>query len=311
MNGMQDLYGQPYPQMDPQGQLDGYGQDANMDNLDAQMVGQSQTLDQIIQSNNAELMRRRSAYNPAQYQQNGQEARGRRSSMMEFGTSDLADFAFDPNPAPPQMPQNISNMMSPAKQLDPRRVRSKEELALNTQFQQMSTNYNMNNPTASPFSPAMMGTAMGDDATNFMNAGMDMSMDFDSMAGDATPMDTSHAMQQSMYTESPMSTGFPVQYTSNHDPGGGHATPSTPMSASRTPHSAGPVPQSYLNKKASMRRHPTAPMAPSPLSMVGAHSSSAMPSPLHAQHISRRQSIDGQSPYPPNSRSINQSCATH
>lgn len=298
MNGMQDLYGQPYPQMDPQGQMDGYGQDANMDNLDAQM-GQSQTLDQIIQSNNAELMRRRSAYNPVQYQPNGHDSRGRRSSLMEFGTSDLADFAFDPNPAPTQMPQNMSNMMSPAKALDPRRVRSKEELALNTQFQQMSTNYNMNNPNASTYSPAMMGSGMGDDSNNFMNTGMDMSMDFDSIAGDGTPLNTSHAMQQSMYTDSPMSAAYPVSYPTNHDPGGGHSSPTTPMHSSRTPHSAGPVQQNFLTKKTSMRRHPTAPMAPSPLSIGGTHSGSVMPSPLHAQHsISRRQSMDGQSPYP-------------
>ena len=300
---MQDLYGQPYPQMDPQGQMDGYGQDANMDNLDAQMGGQSQTLDQIIQSNNAELMRRRSAYNPAQYHPNGHDARGRRSSMMEFGTSDLADFAFDPNPAPPPMPQNITNMMSPAKSSDPRRVRSKEELALNTQFQQMSTNYNMNNPNANAYSPAMMGGAMGDDSNNFMNPGMDISMDFDSMAGDATSINTPRAMQQPMYSDSPMSTSFPVSYPSNHDPGGGHGSPTTPMHSARTPHSAGPVQQNFLTNKTSMRRHPTLPMAPSPLSMSGAHNASVMPSPLHAQHsIPRRQSIDGQSPYP-NSRS--------
>jgi hypothetical protein len=299
MNGMQDLYGQPYSQMDPQGQIDGYGQDANMDNLDGQMVGQSQTLDQIIQSNNAELMRRRSAYNPQQYQTNGADARGRRSSMMEFGTSDLADFAFDPNPAPPQMPQNMSNMMSPAKSMDPRRVRSKEELALNTRFQQMSTNYNMQNPNAT-FSPAMMNSGMGDDS-NFMNSGMDMTMDFDSMAGDATPMNTSHAMQQGMYSDSPMSAGYPIQY--NHDPGGGHQSP-TAMSNSRTPHSAGAMPQNFLTKKSSMRRQPTAPMAPSPLSMGGNHASSVMPSPMHAQQMSRHQSIDGQSPFPHNSRSI-------
>lgn len=270
------------------------------------MAGQSQTIDQIIQHNNAELMRRRSVYNPAQYQPNGHNARGRRSSMMEFGTSDLADFAFDPNPAPPPMPQNMSNIMSPAKPLDPRRVRSKEDLALNTQFQQMSTNYNMTNPSATPFSPAMMGSAMADDASNFMNSGMDMTMDFDSMTGDATPMDTSHAMQQPMYTESPMSTGFPVPYPSNHDPGGGNGSPTTPMSAARTPHSAGSVPPNLLTKKSSIRRHPAAPMAPSPLSMVGAHPS-VMPSPLHAQKSSRRQSLEDQSPYPNNSRSTNHS----
>lgn len=274
-----------------------------MDNLGAQMVGQSQTLDQIIQSNNEELMRRRSNYNPNQYQPNGHQGRGRRSSMMEFGTSDLADFAFDPNPAPPQMPQGISDMMSPAKSLDPRRVRSKEDLTLSTQFQQMSTNYNMNNPNVTSYSPTMMG-AMADDSNNYMNSGMDMSMDFDSMAGDATPLGVTPTMQQPMYSESPMSTGFPVSYSSSsHDPGGTQASSTTPMSSSRTPHSAGPVPQSFLTKKASMRRHPTAPMAPSPLSMSGAHPASVMQSPLHTQNpISRRHSGEAQSPFPNTSR---------
>ena len=41
---MQDLYGQPYAQMDPQSSMDGYTQpDPTMDNLDSDMVGQSQT----------------------------------------------------------------------------------------------------------------------------------------------------------------------------------------------------------------------------------------------------------------------------
>lgn len=306
MNGMQDLYGNPYPQMDPQGQMDGYGQDANMDNLDGQMLGQSQTLDQIIQSNNAELMRRRSTYNPNQYQSNGHEDGGRRSSMMEFGTSDLADFAFDPNPAQPQMPQNVSNMMSANKSLDPRRVRSKDELALNTQFQQMSTNYMTNNPNAASYSSAMMANALRDDSSNFMSSGMDVSMDFDSVSGDATSMGTSHAIQQPMYSDSPMSATFPVSYPSNHDAGGGHGSPSTPVSSSRTPHAAGAVPaqHNFLNKKNSMRRHPSAPMAPSPLSISGGHVPSVIQSPLHAQSsMSRRQSMEGQSPYPNNSRS--------
>lgn len=300
MNGMQDMYGQPYPQMDPQGPMDGYGQDTNMHNLDSQMLGQSQTLDQIIQGNNNEMMRRRSAYNPDQFQPNGHEGRGRRLSMMEFGTSDLADFAFDPNPAPPQMPQGMSNMMSPAKALDPRRVRSKDDLTLNTQFQQMSTNYQMNNPAVTSYSPTMMGNTIAEDSHSYMTSGMDMPMDFDSMGGDATP-----TMQHPMYSESPMSTGFPAYRSSKHDPGGTQASPTKPMSNSRTPNSASPVAPNFLAKKASMRRHPSVPMAPSPLSMSGSHPPSVMPSPLQAQHpISRRQSGEAQSPFPASSRSI-------
>jgi hypothetical protein len=310
MNSMPDFYGQPYPNMDQQS-IDGSGypqQDANMANLDSEMVGQSQTLDQIFFQNNEEMMRRRSNYNPQNYNANGHGARERRASMMEFGTSDLADFQFDPNPAPPQISQQLSNMMPANKPLDPRRVRSKEELALNTQFAPMSNDYAMASSVPT-YSAGVMGAQ--NDPSNFMSPNINMDMDFEQMARESAPMNMNPALSQQMYTGSPMSATFPAaSYApSNHDPGGGMTSPQTPMHSSRTPHSTGAAPQNFLNQK--FRRNNTAPMNPSPLSMSGpAHATSVMPSPMHMQSsMSRRDSLDGQSPYPhhANSKLVNSS----
>ena len=287
MNGMQDLYGQPYPAMDPSGS---YPQDASINNLDAG----AETLDQILSQNNEELMRRRSVYNPNQFNQHAHQNRGRRASLMAFGTTDLADFQFDPNPAPPEL-QQMPDIVSHSKALDPRRVRSKEDLALNTQFRQMNTSYDLS-PNVTTYSPAMMGHSMAGEPNNYIPTAMDMSMDFDAMAGDATPMSVHPGMQQPLYSESPLSTGFPVPYAHpNHDPDGDVASPHTPINST----SAGQMPQNFSNKKTSLRRNPSAPMAPSPLSMVGGSAGhSVMPSPLHAQNpLSRRQSVEGQSPF--------------
>ena len=289
------MYGQSYGQMDPSV---GYPQDGNMDNLDSSMagVGQPQTLDQIISQNNEELMRRRSVYDPNNYRPNGHEQRGRRSSMMEFGTSDLADFQFDPNPAPQQIPQ-MSDMQSQHHKMDPRRVRSKEELALNTQFSQMNTAYNMD---TSAFSPQMVSNIANDE---YMNSGMSMEMDFDQMPN-AAHMDVSAAMQQSLYTNSPMSANFNMPYpASNTDPGGGQSNHPQMSMDHKASHSAGPGSQNFLPKKNHSRRSGTEPMAPSPLSMshspTNQASGSVMQSPMHMQHPSRRLSMD-RSAFPPN-----------
>ncbi|KPI34776.1 White collar 1 protein [Cyphellophora attinorum] len=237
MDGMQDMYGQPYGQIDP---TTGYPQDASMSNLDG--MAQAQTLDQIMSHNHEELMRRSSAYNPDLYRPNAPDRSGsRRQSMMEFGTSDLADFQFDPNPAPPPMSQqqlssmsNMSGIPSTHHKMDPRRVRSKENLALHTQFSQMNTNYNDMNS----FSPQMVGNMTGD-PNEYMGTGMDLSMGFDQMAGNATPMDVSAAMQQSLYTDSPVAANFNMNYStpSNPDPGGGsNASPHHSM-GHKTPQS--------------------------------------------------------------------------
>lgn len=308
---MQEMYGQPYAQMDPN---TGYPQDANMDNLDSSMAGmaQTQTLDQIISQNNEELMRRRSVYNPELYRQNTQDQRARRSSMMEFGTSDLADFQFDPNPAPQQMPQQLSNMsdmsnMAPHMtnmssshhKMDPRRVRSKEDLALQTQFSQMNTSY----PNMDAFSPQMMGSMSGH-PNDYMASGMDMSMGFDQMTGNATPMDVSTAMQQSLYTDSPMSASFNMSYApANHDQGGEQAASPHPSMGHKTPHSAGSVSQNFLKNKTNLRGVGTYPMAPSPLSLRRESSGSdagVMPSPMQMQQRTPRRMSMERTSFPSN-----------
>lgn len=290
MNGMQDLYGQQYAAMDPSG----YAQDGSMDST----MGQSQTLDQLMSQNNEDYLRRRRTFNAAQYQANGQDSRGRRSSMMEFGTSDLADFQFDPNPAPPQMPQ-MQNM-SPAKQTDPRRVRSRDDLGLDTQFSQLNTNYNMDVSSAG-FANAMAANNMAGNMNSYMDTGMDMSMDFESMTGNATPMDATSPMHQQMYNASPMSATFPMSYpSSNQDPGGGGQTsPPITMSQMKPSMPASAVPQNYLNKKNAMRRNQATPMMPSPLSVGHTSTSHAMPSPMQMQSMPRAQSMDLQPSYQP------------
>ncbi len=175
MDGMQGFYGQGYAGMDPQHSMDGYAQDDSMNTaMDTDGLGQAQTLHQIINQNNEELMRRRDTFQ-LQYRQSSQD-RNRRASMLEFGSSitggDLANFQFDPNPNEPDvsMSNSISNMMPINKPLDPRRVRSREDLSLNTRFSQMNTSFD---PMAAidSFNPALMAsTSVGvDSASAYMN----------------------------------------------------------------------------------------------------------------------------------------------
>ena len=144
MNGLPDFYGQQYPSINPQRTMDGYAQDENMGNMnsmhmDSNMIGHSQTLDQIMNQNNQEMLRRRQSFHP-QYQPNGNHEHARRSSMMEFGSTDLADFQFDPNPTPTQRSQ-MAGMVHTQKPQDPRKVRSREDLSLDTRFAQMNADY--------------------------------------------------------------------------------------------------------------------------------------------------------------------------
>ena len=92
------------------------GLNVNPANMDPSLVATpSQTLEQIINSNNQEFMRRRQTYNPYSRSSAGPD-HGRRSSMLEFSSSntgDLADFQFDPNPQHQhaQMSNRMTNMM--------------------------------------------------------------------------------------------------------------------------------------------------------------------------------------------------------
>lgn len=120
------------------------------------MIG-GQTLDEIINQNNKELLRRRSYNHMNSYgsSEASQDHDPRRTSMMEFGSgsnSDLEGFQFDPAPnrTSPGMhrPCNIAQ-----RRLDgqaARRPESNENLALNTHFQNLSSNYSPI-PTSSPY----------------------------------------------------------------------------------------------------------------------------------------------------------------
>ena len=297
MNGLPDFYAQQYSSIDPQRAMDGYAQE-NVDNMstpmDSNMIGQPQTLDQIMNQNNQEMMRRRQTFHP-QYRPNGQQDHARRASMMEFGTTDLADFQFDPNPTSSQMPQQMPGMVPSQKALDPRKVRSREDLSLDTRFSQMSGDYNEANVT---YSPAMMhGPGMSMEPGNFNSSGMDMSMDFDTMPAGHTSMSMhNNSVQQPVYSTSPVSQSFPMAYApTNHDPGGGMSHPQTPVHPARTPQSAMSAPSNFSNKKPTIRRST---VAPSPLSASHGVSDNSMPSPTQvSQENPRRRSIDGLPPY--------------
>ncbi|KAK5267591.1 hypothetical protein LTR99_010578 [Exophiala xenobiotica] len=223
MDGMPGFYAQGYAGMDPQQSMDGYAQDDSMNTaMDTTGLGQAQTLHQIINQNNEELMRRRNTFQP-QYRQNSPD-RSRRASMLEFGSSmnggDLANFQFDPDPNEPDvsMSNSMSNMMPINKPLDPRRVRSREDLALNTRFSQMNTSFD---PLAAvdSYNPALMASTSGgvDSASAFMNH-MNM-MDFGPMGG---MTEQAGAMQEPMFSDSPMDQSFTVPYPpAGQDPRGG------------------------------------------------------------------------------------------
>ncbi|MCJ1263814.1 blue light receptor [Lobaria immixta] len=120
------------------------------------MIG-GQTLDEIINQNNKELLRRRSYNQMNSYgsSEGSQEHDPRRTSMLEFGSgsnSDLEGFRFDPTPNRPtpgmHRPGNIAQ-----RRLDSQTARrrdSNENLALNTHFQNLSSNYSPI-PSSSPY----------------------------------------------------------------------------------------------------------------------------------------------------------------
>jgi len=335
MNGMQNMYGPSFSGIKTQSSRHGYAQDANMEGLntspivDATMMGHGnpQTLDQIISQNNQESMRRRQTYNP-QYRPDASAQHSRRSSMLEFGSlnnnGDLADFQFDPNPQHVPMPNQAANLVSTPKCPDPRKVRSREDLSIDTGFTHMP-NYN-GSMSAFPNSMIPNHTMGSDQSTSFLPTGMEMGGDYDSVAANMGQMNmTSNPAQQSMYMTSPVSTNFPVPFAAaSHDPGGGGGSSSVSPANSNTmrlPQSNSPssTPQRFMAKPQNqVRRNP---MMPSPLSMSAQNSMSnsmqsnmASPAPPHvppsftaAQHqpATRRTSIDMASPH------VNQQSADH
>lgn len=199
------------------------------------MVG-GQTLDEIISQNSKELLRRRSYNHMNSFGSSpaGQERDPRRSSMLEFGpgsNSDLDGFQFDPAPTSSGMhrPGNIAQ-----RRLDNhaiRRQESADSLALNTHFQNLSSNYSPL-PTSSPYRQSlnppdslsldMSGTYL----SNQMLMGLEYSaggLDHDNN-GDVTPMPM---FPQGAFT--PNVTTSPLQQEISNslrgpaqDPGGGN-----------------------------------------------------------------------------------------
>lgn len=307
MEGLSNMYSQHYAAMDPQAALDGYTQDGvggmgSNRSMDAPMLDstQSQTLDQIINQNNQELMRRRGtiARQPIQhFQSNAGRDHNRRASMLEFSSTvdgDLANFQFDPNPTRGSISRHVGGMM-PKNGLEPRRVRSGEDLALDTQFGIVGQGLDAMNTSPAFNAPSLIqSTSLSSDPSSYMGGGMD----FDTINTDVANLNMHpNSAQQAMFATSPLAQTFPMAYpSSNADPVGSAGT--TPHSASQMmamSQSSGSTPQKMMTKSQSLRRNP---MMPSPLSVSQTTPMGSMTSPVRPQATnSRRQSIEMPSGY--------------
>ncbi|EXJ59858.1 hypothetical protein A1O7_04005 [Cladophialophora yegresii CBS 114405] len=300
MDGFAGFYSQSYPGADPNEALNGYSQDDSMGGIDpsamdTSSLGQAQSLHQIINQNNEQLMRRRSNFSP--HFRHGSHDHGRRASMLEFSSnldSDLADFQFDPNPNEPTMNMEPADMMPMQKSLDPRKVRSREDLSLNTQFSRMHTSFD-NMQAVNNFSPVVLPSTSApmEQSSAYMPPDLDMAMDFDPMLRGAN----ASAMQEPMFTASPMDQGYAMSYQAvNHDPGGGSSmSPQVQSRMATMAQDMSSMPDSYSNPSQHLR-------GPAPLntsvSLAGGPSS-VMASPAHIQHPpNRRSSVDLHAPYP-------------
>lgn len=202
------------------------------------MIG-GHTLDEIISQNNKELLLRRRSYNHMNSygsSEASQDHDPRRTSMMEFGSgnnSDLEGFQFDPAPnrtAPGvHRPGNIAQRRLDSQTA--RRRESNETLALNTHFQNVSSNYSPI-PSSSPYSQSLNHSdslsldMTGNYLPNTMLMGLSYSgsgMDHDEN-GDVAPM----AMYQpgnfaTNVTSSPLQQNMTNSLRGpGQDPGGGN-----------------------------------------------------------------------------------------
>jgi hypothetical protein len=298
MDGFAGFYSQSYPGADPHEALNAYAQDDTLGGIDPSAMdttslGQAQSLHQIISQNNEQLMRRRSNYSP--HFRPGSHDHGRRASMLEFSSnmdSELADFQFDPNPSEPTLTMEPSNMMPMQKSLDPRKVRSREDLSLSTQFSRMHTSFG-NMQAVNNFSPVGLPSTSApvEPSTAYMPPDLDMTMDFDPMVGGAS----ASAMQESMFTASPIDEGYSVSYQAiTHDQGGSSMSPQMQSRMANMAQGMSSMPDAYSNASQHLRR--PAPLSTS-VSLPGGPSS-AMASPGHIQHTpNRRLSADLQTPY--------------
>ena len=241
MNSATEYYGGVYSSADAGGNIDQYTQGRNHAQtdhtpMDTHMLGSAQTLDQIINHNNQELLRRRTAYMP-QYGQNPyQDSHQRRASMMEFGShigGDLAEFQFDPSP----LSAIVANHPTFPKVLDPRKVRSREDLSLDTQFSQMDANFGPMT-SGNSYTPLMSTASMpADPSSAYLHHNIDQSTGLDGIPGDVTPMNMPRAgLNQAVFSESPVAQHFPTSYAiSNPDQDDNYSSPHTPVQAPQNP----------------------------------------------------------------------------
>lgn len=297
MNGVPDYYGQTYAPVDPSGSIDQYAADRSLSDpgdgtMDSNILEGAQTLDQII-NHNQEMMRRRSTFHP-QYRHNAYtDSHQRRASMMEFGSSmgnDLAEFQFDPNPTAPNMPDPMAAALPAPKSLDPRKVRSREELSLDTRFSQMNTGFEPN-PSVTTYSPALVaGVSMPmDPSSAYLTQAMDMPMEFENLSGDTTPVNMpGTSLTQPVFTDSPLTQNFSLTYRSpNQDPDGASSIPHTPVNAT-TPSQSGLAnsQKAPLAQRAQFSRHQG---IQTPLSASQVQEAGTMPTPAHVQQIKQRR----------------------
>lgn len=306
MNGSQGFYGQPYPALDPRHSIDagGYTQDAGMDTIvpgtmDPTGLGQPQTLHQIVSQNAEELMRRRHTFQ-AQYPQISQD-RTRRTSMLEFGApvdGDFANFQFDPIPGDPAlaMPDATSNIMPMQKSLDPRRVRSREDISLSARFSQMQSDFD----ALSTFPPGIMSsTSAGiESAAAYMPSGIDIHMGFDTLGAPVNNVNMhSGPMQDPIYTASPMDQNFSMSYPPpGHDPGGGTLSPHMHGHMATMAQGMSSLPPSFHNPAQSL---PGRQSGPGPTTIpTAAGPAQTIPSPGSVHHASSRSlSVEAPSPF--------------
>ncbi|OAP58693.1 hypothetical protein AYL99_07783 [Fonsecaea erecta] len=300
MDGFSSFFGQPYPVQDPQDPMDGYTQDDGMSGLDpsgmeASALGQAQTLGQIILQNNDELMRRRNTIQ-SQYRQ-GSHDHGRRASMLEFSSaidSDLANFQFDPNPNEAGLPMDPSPIMPMPKSLDPRRVRSREDLSLNTRFSQMNANFDQM-PAVNNFSPVGVSSTSVpvEPSTAYIAPNIDMAIEYDALTGGASARAMQSApMQEAMFAASPIEQSFSIPYQPvSHDPGGGSMSPPGPNPMVAISQGMSSLREPYPGSSQQLRR-------PNPIGPIAPGSLSTMASPIHIQDPSRRHSVDVQMGFP-------------
>ncbi|KIX01066.1 uncharacterized protein Z518_10132 [Rhinocladiella mackenziei CBS 650.93] len=303
---MDGFYGQPYSGMDPRQSMDGYTHDDSMNGIepsavDTAGVGQAQTLHQIISQNNEELIRRRNTFQ-SQYRPTP-NGHGRRASMLEFGSSmesDLAHFQFDPPPNEPEinMANSASHMLPMSKSLDPRKVRSREDLSLNTRFSQMNTNFDPMTAVHS-FSPMVMSsTSVGvEPSAAYMPSTIDMSIDFDPVTGGANPANMpSGPLPGQMFSASPVDQSFSMPYQpSPHDPGGGSLSPQVQSQMVSMAQAVPSIPPPFPNPPQPLRKE--TPLSTTSMSMVAGPSSTMAPSAPAPNARSRRLSADVPTPF--------------